>query len=216
MSAGRIVALGDSCIALHLADVIDPDVNARCIALAAALEQRALPGVRDVVAAYNSVTVHFDPQLTNGETVGSELGRLADAMPLAPQGAFHTIEIPVTYGGEPGPDLAAVAEFAKCSQADVVKLHTQKPYRVYMLGFLPGFAYLGSVDVRIAMPRLETPRARVAAGSIGIAGQQTGIYPCDTPGGWRIIGRTSTRVFDAARADPFLLKPGDYVKFVST
>ncbi len=215
MSADPIIALGDSCIALHLADVIDPDVNARCIALAAMLEQRALPGVRDVIPAYNSVTVHFDPRLTNGQRVGAELGRLAEAAPRAPQGDLRTIEIPVKYGGELGPDLAAVAEFAKCSQADVVRLHAGRPYRVYMLGFLPGFAYLGSVDARIAMPRLETPRVRVAAGSVGIAGEQTGIYPCDTPGGWRIIGRTSTRVFDATRAEPFLLKPGDHVKFVA-
>ena len=114
----------------------------------------------------------------------------------------RTIEIPVSYGGASGPDLAAVAEFAKCSEADVVRLHTETLYRVYMLGFLPGFAYMGSVDRRIAMPRLETPRMRVAAGSVGIAAEQTGIYPCDTPGGWRIIGRTSIEGVrcDTARA----------------
>ncbi len=112
----------------------------------------------------------------------------------------RTIEIPVSYGGASGPDLAAVAEFAECSEADVVQLHTQARYRVYMLGFLPGFAYMGSVDRRIAMPRLDTPRMRVNAGSVGIAGEQTGIYPCDTPGGWRIIGRTSAKLFDATRA----------------
>ena len=127
----------------------------------------------------------------------------------------RTIEIPVSYGGASGPDLEAVAEFAECSEADVVQLHMQARYRVYMLGFLPGFAYMGTVDRRIAMPRLDTPRMRVNAGSVGIAGEQTGIYPCDTPGGWRIIGRTSAKLFDATRAQPSLLKAGDYVTFVS-
>jgi KipI family sensor histidine kinase inhibitor len=110
--------------------------------------------------------------------------------------------------------LGAVAEFAECSEEDVVRLHAARAYHVYMLGFLPGFAYMGSVDPRIAMPRLDAPRLRVAAGSVGIAAAQTGIYPCETPGGWRIIGRTSTKVFDAARTEPFLLRAGDSVTFV--
>jgi inhibitor of KinA len=215
MSAPRIVALGDACIALQLAHNIDPDVNARCIALAASLERLAVRGVRDVVPAYNSVTVHFNPRETDGQSLGAELRRLAETAPRTSDAEFRTIEIPVTYGGESGPDLAAVAEFANCSEAEVVRLFTEATYRVYMLGFLPGFAYMGTVDARIAMPRLSTPRMRVAAGSIGIAGEQTGIYPCDTPGGWRIIGRTSTKVFDATRAEPFLLRAGDHVKFVT-
>jgi KipI family sensor histidine kinase inhibitor len=121
----------------------------------------------------------------------------------------------VTYGGASGPDLGAVSDFAQCSEADVVRLHMETRYRVYMLGFLPGFAYMGTVNHRIAMPRLDTPRMRVAAGSVGIAAAQTGIYPCDSPGGWRIIGRTSTKPFDPRRDEPFLLKAGDHVKFVN-
>jgi KipI family sensor histidine kinase inhibitor len=124
------------------------------------------------------------------------------------------VRIPVSYGGEFGPDLAAVAAFGRCTEEDVIRLHARKVYRVYMLGFLPGFGYMGSVDPRIAMPRLETPRMRVAAGSVGIAGAQTGVYPTDTPGGWRIIGRTGTRMFDPAWERPFLLKAGDLVQFV--
>ncbi len=124
------------------------------------------------------------------------------------------IEIAVRYGHEHGPDLAAVAEFAGCSEPEVIRIHSEALYRVYMLGFLPGFAYLGSVDRRIAMPRLDTPRVKVPAGSIGIAGTQTGIYPCDTPGGWRIIGRTAVAAFDASRARPSLLEPGQHVKFI--
>ena len=214
MSPSRILPLGDACVSLQLAAVIDPAVNARCIALAGAFEALALRGVRDVVPTYNAVTIHFDPLTIDRGTLTSELDRLSTA-PSIVEADARTVEIPVSYGGASGPDLPAVAAFAKCSEADVVRLHTGVRYRVYMLGFLPGFAYMGVVDRRIAMPRLDTPRMRVAAGSIGIAGEQTGIYPCDTPGGWRIIGRTTSKMFDAARADPFLLKAGDNVMFVA-
>jgi KipI family sensor histidine kinase inhibitor len=215
MSVFRIVTFGDSCVSVQFAAVIDPVVNARCIALASSVESLALRGVRDVVPTYNAVTVHFDPRAADGEALRTQLGQLAGIAAPESVADARTIEIPVSYGGASGPDLAAVAEFAKCSEADVVRLHMQTRYRVYMVGFLPGFAYMGSVDPRIAMPRLDTPRVRVNAGSVGIAAEQTGIYPCDTPGGWRIIGRTSAKLFDATRAQPSLLNAGDHVKFVS-
>jgi KipI family sensor histidine kinase inhibitor len=214
MSGGRIVALGDACVALQFAAAIDPVVNTGCIALAESLERLAVRGVRDVVPTYNAVTVHFDPLATDRDALNELLRRLA-AVPPPEDTASRTIEIPVRYGGDAGPDLATVATFANCSEADVVRLHAQTAYRVYMLGFLPGFAYMGTVDSRIAMPRLETPRLRVRAGAIGIAGSQTGIYPCDTPGGWRIIGQTAVKIFDATRSEPFLLKAGDRVTFVA-
>ena len=206
--------LGDSCVSVHLAAHIDPVINVRCIALADALERLGVPGVRDVVPTYNAVTVHFDPLVTDSARLIHELERLAASDLPSTVSATRTVEISVVYGGESGPDLGGVAEFAECSEDDVVRLHASRPYRVYMLGFLPGFAYMGSVDPRIAMPRLDAPRLRVAAGSVGIAASQTGIYPCDTPGGWRIIGRTSTKVFDATRTEPFLLRAGDSVTFV--
>jgi inhibitor of KinA len=214
MSGSRIVALGDACVSLQFAAAIDPVVNAGCVATAESLERLAVRGVSDVVPTYNAVTVHFDPLATDRDALNELLHRLAATTP--PENTVsRAIEIPVRYGGDAGPDLAAVAAFANCSESDVVQLHAQTAYRVYMLGFLPGFAYMGTVDARIAMPRLDTPRLRVAAGSIGIAGSQTGIYPCDTPGGWRIIARTSVKIFDAARPEPFLLKAGDSVKFVA-
>jgi inhibitor of KinA len=214
MTDGRIVALGDACVSLQFAATIDPTVNAGCIALAESLERLAVHGVRDVVPTYNAVTVHFEPLATDREALSELLSQLA-ATPPREDTLSRTIEIPVSYGGDAGPDLAALAAFAKCSEADVVQIHAQAVYRVYMLGFLPGFAYMGTVDARIAMPRLDTPRMRVAAGSIGIAGSQTGIYPCDTPGGWRIIGQTPVKIFDGSRPEPFLLKAGDRVKFVA-
>jgi KipI family sensor histidine kinase inhibitor len=213
MSRGKIVAIGDSCLAIVFDEQIDPAVNARCIALAASLESRT--GLRDVVPSYTSVAVHFDPLKTDRSDLGAELrGWLVDDIAVTvPEPA--PVEIPVSYGCERGPDLAAVAEFGRCSEQEVVRLHSAVVYRVYMLGFLPGFAYMASVDSRIAMPRLETPRTRVPSGSVGIAGLQTGIYPCDSPGGWRIIGHTATKVFDPLRSNPFLLKAGDRVKFVA-
>ena len=206
--------LGDSCISMHLGTHIDPVINVRCIALADAVEWLRVPGVRDVVPTYNAVTVHFDPLVTDSARLTRELERLATSDLPSAVSTNRTVEIPVVYGGDSGPDLGAVAEFAECSEEDVVRLHASRAYRVYMLGFLPGFAYMGVVDSRIAMPRLDAPRLRVVAGSVGIAASQTGIYPCDTPGGWRIIGRASTKVFDATRREPFLLRAGDSVTFV--
>jgi inhibitor of KinA len=123
------------------------------------------------------------------------------------------VRIPVCYGGDLGPDLAGVAAFAGLHEHDVVRVHTLTTYRVFMLGFVPGFAYLGIVDARIAMPRHSTPRVRVPPGSVGIAGIQTGVYPAETPGGWRLIGRTPLKPFDPGRENSFLMKPGDAVQF---
>jgi inhibitor of KinA len=123
------------------------------------------------------------------------------------------VRIPVCYGGDHGPDLAAVAAFAGLSEAEVIRLHAEATYHVFMLGFVPGFAYMGIVNERIAMARHSTPRVRVPAGTVAIAGIQTGIYPAETPGGWQLIGRTPLKPFDGLRAEPFLVAPGDAVQF---
>jgi KipI family sensor histidine kinase inhibitor len=211
-----VVAIGDACLAIVFEHQIDPGVNARCVALAADLEQRRLPGVRDVVPAYHTVSIHFDPRHADRCFLQRELELAATrAVRLMPEAEPEPIDIPVTYGGEDGPDLVSLATFASCSEEEVVRLHVGTVYRVYMLGFLPGFAHLGSVHPRIAMSRLATPRLRVPAGSVGIAGPQTGIYPCDSPGGWRIIGRASVTLFDLTREKPSLLTVGDRVRFVA-
>lgn len=214
MKPARIVAQGDSCVTLQFNAGIDPAVNAQCIAIAAALDRQRHAGVRDIVPTYNSVSVHFDPRVASRFALQSDLIELASSDTPAAEPQGQPITIPVTYGGEAGPDLRDVASFAGCSEAEVVRLHTMASYRVFMLGFLPGYAYMGTVDTRIAMPRLDAPRLRVPAGSVAIAGRQTGIYPCDTPGGWRVIGRTALALFDVTRPQPFLLKAGDIVKFV--
>ena len=192
---------------------IDPEINARAVALADALRVVPIGGVRDVVPTYRTVTVFFDPLKTEYDELVHRLEREAANTPPAAETASSSIRIPVRYGGAFGPDLAAVAAFAGLAESDVVALHVSTPYRVFMLGFVAGFAYMGAVDERIAMPRRATPRVRVPAGAVGIAGRQTGVYPMETPGGWQIIGRTSLQPFDPRREPPFLLKAGDTVRF---
>jgi len=209
----RIVTAGESVLIVELEDRIDPRVNTHAIAVADTIQRAAIPGVRDVVPTYRSVAVYFDPRLTDYDALYSRLeSEAARERPAALEGRAP-IRIPVLYGGDFGPDLPAVAAFARASEDEAVRMHTGRTYRVFMLGFVPGFAYMGIVDERIAMPRHATPRVRVAAGSVGIAGVQTGIYPAETPGGWQLIGRTPLKPFDPSRPKPFLMQAGDAVEF---
>lgn len=208
----RIKPAGDSALLLELDPVIDPEVNARAIAAAETLRERRLPGVRDVVSTYRSVAVYFDPLVLDLAVLHQEVERASHAAPRA-GGTGRTVEVPVAYGGDDGPDLAEVAAFAGLTSEQAIARHAGTEYRVYMLGFLPGFAYMGSVPREIAAPRRAAPRLRVPAGSVGIAGLQTAIYPRQSPGGWQIIGRTDLQVFDLGRVPPALFAPGDSVRF---
>ena len=224
----HIVTAGDAALIVTFADRIDPVINGMAIALAEAVQAAGIAGVRDVVPTYRSVAIHFDPLRTNVDALVERVeactgdGSPYRAETRPPYGPPHgepspapaePIRVPVCYSGEFGPDLANVAAFGGITEAETVRLHTSRTYRVFMLGFSPGFTYMGSVDGRIAAPRLPTPRVRVPAGSVGIAGEQTGIYPAPTPGGWQIVGRTPLRPFDLERPEPFLFKPGDAVQF---
>ena len=208
----RIKDAGDAAVLLELEAIIDPQVNARAVAIAAFVRNRGIEGVRDVVPTFRSVAVHFDPLMTDIEAVRAAL-RDGDAVAAA-DARGTLVEVPVSYGGEDGPDLRDVASFAAASEQAVIDRHAGREYRVFMLGFMPGFAYLGTVDDSIAAPRRSTPRTRVPAGSVGIAGKQTGVYPRVSPGGWQLIGRTALRIFDANRAPAALFAPGDRVRFV--
>jgi KipI family sensor histidine kinase inhibitor len=209
----RVVPAGDSALFIEFDERIDPVVNARAIAAADGIREAAIPGVRDVVPAYRTVAVYFDPLRTPYDRLLHEVQRCAGHPPAAVTSPAQPVRIPVCYGGDFGPDLPAVARFGEITEQEAVEIHTRTTYRVFMLGFVPGFAYLGIVDSRIAAPRHSTPRVRVPAGSVGIAGVQTGIYPTETPGGWQLIGRTPLKPFDAARPAPFLMKAGDAVQF---
>lgn len=209
----RIVPLGDSALGVEFADRIDPAINARCIAAADALMAASIPGVRDIVPTFRSVAVYFDPLTTDQPALRQILVRAAASSSTATIASARTIRVPVCYGGDDGPDLPAVAAFAKSTPDDVIKRHASATYRVFMLGFVPGFTYMGMVDDRIAAPRHETPRTKVPAGSVGIAGRQTGIYPSEVPGGWQLIGRTPLQIFDSRRPQPSLFRAGDVVQF---
>lgn len=213
ISRPRLHHAGDSLVLVEFESTIAPDVNRRAVALAGAIAAARVPGVRDVVPAYASVGVHVDPLRFDQATLDAVISHAWDTAAGAEPPA-RVVEIPVCYGGAFGPDLAEVAAFAGGTEADVIARHAAGRYRVYMLGFLPGFAYLGGVEASIAMPRRSTPRTSVPAGSVGIAGQQTGVYPCESPGGWRLIGRTPMAMFDLTRPAPALLAPGDTVRFV--
>lgn len=213
MSDFRIVAAGESALIVEFEERIDPAINARAIACAEAIHTARVAGVRDVVPAYRSVAVYFDPLRTDGDALRQRMAQEAAQPPGPPAASPEPIRIPVCYGGDLGPDLADLATFAGMAEADVVRTHADATYRVFMLGFVPGFAYLGIVDRRIAMPRRSTPRVRVPAGSVGVAGVQTGVYPVETPGGWQLIGRTPVKPFDPSRDEPFLMTAGDAVQF---
>ncbi|HXW05269.1 MAG TPA: 5-oxoprolinase subunit PxpB [Vicinamibacterales bacterium] len=204
---------GDSALVLALPERVDPLLNAWCIAVAGALRDSLGSGVRDVVVGYCTVTVYFDPLASDPAWLENRIRALA-ARVLRPSGSGGAaVDVPVCYGGEYGPDLDEVATFAGCTAGEVAVLHSQTAYRVYLLGFVPGFAYMAAVDPRIARPRRSTPRTTVPPGSVAIAGEQTGVYPGATPGGWNIIGRTPVRPYDPSRPEPFLFRPGDLVRF---
>jgi inhibitor of KinA len=226
--AARVVPAGDAALIVEWDthdQPVEPDDpgenvvndNIDAVALATALEDAAvagvLNGVLDIVPTFRTVAVYFDPLKTDVAALSMHLEEAA-ARPSARRPAAGVLyRVPVCYGGSLGPDLADVAVATGLTEDAVVARHAAPTYRVFMLGFMPGFAYMGPVDTAIAVPRRTTPRVRVAAGSIGLAGTQTGIYPSESPGGWQVIGRTPVRPFDPDRAEPFLFKAGDRVQF---
>ena len=215
----RFLLAGDAALVVEFGQAlgtsaIDLEINRRVHALARALAAQPLPGLGEPVPSYRSLLVHYDPlQLAHAEVesvVTEALQRCEDAPLPEPR----LVEIPTVYGGKHGPDIGFVAEHNGLTVDEVIRLHAEAAYTVYMLGFTPGFPYLGGLPDALATPRLETPRQRVPAGSVGIAGAQTGVYPLSTPGGWRLIGWTPLLLFDPARTPPALLQPGDRVRFV--
>jgi KipI family sensor histidine kinase inhibitor len=203
----RIHPLGDTALLAELGSRLDTALNTRAIGLAAALRKRR--DVRQAVAGYASVTVHFDPDQTTHEALGAAVKRLAAKRPkMAIPGRLH--RIPVVYDG---PDLEDVSRALGMPAADVIALHTRPIYRVFLVGFVPGWAYLGPLPEELELPRRDEPRTQVPAGSVAIAGRQTGIYPLAVPGGWHLIGRSSVKLFLPNSDPPSLFRAGDRVKF---
>lgn len=213
----RLLPEGEGGLLVQLGDAVDPDVNARVHALARAVDRRLGPLVDEVVPSYASLLVLFDPLRVDRvrlEVRVAALAREGEGLRAGPP--RRVVELPVCYGGELGPDLEEVARLTGLSPAEVIARHAAPVYRVFLLGFTPGFPYLGGMDPALSCPRLASPRLRVPAGSVALAGAQTGVYPVESPGGWRLLGRTPLRLFDPApRARrPFLLGAGDGLRFV--
>lgn len=207
--------VGDRALLVEFGDTIDLKINREVHAFCKAVEDARIYGAEECVPTYASLLVYYDPLKTSYERM---VFALKDLEPKTGEYGVEmktrTVVVPTVYGGSFGPDLAGVAEFHGLTEAEVARLHSEPEYVVYMIGFIAGFPYMGTIPDAIATPRLETPRVKIAAGSVGIAGNQTGIYPREAPGGWRIIGRTPLVVFNPnAEQQPALFQPGDRVRF---
>jgi inhibitor of KinA len=209
----RIIPAGDSAWLIELPERIDAAINARAVQIARRVEGAGLP-VTDVVVGYRSVMVYIDPLAAGAEAVPARLREIAGSVPEGEAVAEGPqVDVPVCYDGGFAPDLPEVAAFGKCTVEDVIARHLAVEYRVFVVGFVPGFAYLAPVDPRIAAPRRRSPRLKVPPGSVAVAAGQTGVYPAETPGGWNLIGRCPVKPYDATRPEPFLFHPGDRVRF---
>ena len=209
----RFRTAGDRGLLVEYGDVIDPDVNNKVRSMAIVMEDNPPAGVAEIIPTYRSLLIIYDPSITHPselqrllETLEARLGEIKIPPP-------RTVEIPVCYGGEFGPDIDTVADTNNLTVAEVIELHCEPEYPIYMVGFTPGFPFLGGLPEKLHTPRLETPRTLVPQGSVGIANNQTGIYPIASPGGWQLIGRTPLKLFAPWRRNPFLYQAGDRLKF---
>jgi len=210
----KIVPLGDAALLIQLGDEIDLTVNQRVHDLAAILVASPMEGFIETVPAYETLLLHYDPLISTYAKISKWVRAKLEHVENTELRKPRHVQVPVRYGGEFGVDLESVASNCGLSVEDIIRLHSARTYTVYMMGFTPGFPYMGKLDDAIIMPRLQTPRTRVPAGSVAIAGSQTGIYPIDSPGGWQLIGWTPLQLFDLESESPFLFSPGDEVKFV--
>lgn len=210
----EIIPLGDMAVRISFGDSINEETNGRIRQFLLKLEKERVSGVIEWVPAYTSVTIYYEPEQISYETMKRKLEEVNQEQLDSHLTKPRVYEIPACYGGEFGPDLPYVAEYHGLSEQEVINLHADREYLIHMMGFMPGFPYLGGMPEEIAVPRLEEPRFSVLPGSIGIGGSQTGIYPADVPSGWRIIGGTPIRLYEQEKEEPFLLSAGNYIKFV--
>jgi len=204
---------GDRGLLVEYGSGIDPDINNKVRSMAIVMEKESPEGALETIPTYRSLLIIYDPAITNTSKLEKEILALEERLSEIKIPPPDTVEIPVCYGGELGPDIKFVAEHNSMTTDDVIRIHSQNEYRIYMIGFTPGFPFLGGLPEVLYTPRLETPRSFVPEGSVGIANNQTGIYPVASPGGWQLIGRTPIRLFTPASSNPFLYKAGDRIKF---
>ena len=205
---------GDQAVVVELGDDISPETNRRVRDLTAAVDRAAVAGVYDLMPTYRSLLIYYDPLTISYSSLREKLEDIEENLDEAALDSPQVVRIPTLYGGEFGPDLEFVAQNAGISTDEVVDIHSGADYLIYMMGFSPGFPYLGGLSEKLHTPRLQTPRTEIPAGSVGIAESQTGVYPVASPGGWRLIGRTPVKMFDQDNEPPSLLSAGDYIRFV--
>ena len=211
-----ISPVGDCAISIDFGQVIDPKINRHIRQIIEQIKDLQLDGIIELVPTYCALLVQYDAMVYSYSDICRILEpTLQESVTDSANELVTIVEIPTVYGGEFGPDLGFVASYNHLSEAEVVSIHSGTDYLVYMLGFIPGFTYVGGMDPRIATPRLSSPRTLIPAGSVGIAGEQTGTYPSDSPGGWQIIGRTPVTMYDMSKEQAALLQAGDYVRYVS-
>ena len=210
----KYIAAGDKSLVMEFGNSIGPEINAKIRNMVRTLDESKLSGINEVIPTYRSLLIIYEPFLIDYDNLVNELKEMEKSLGDVASDEARIVEIPTIYGGEYGPDIEFVAEHNNLTIDEVIKIHTSTDYLVYMLGFTPGFSYLGGMSEKIETPRLQTPRTKIPAGSTGIAGKQTGIYPIDSPGGWQLIGRTPVRLYDPLTDPPVLLNAGDYVRFV--
>jgi inhibitor of KinA len=215
VSGPTLTPLAESALLVRLTDasIVDPAIAAQAAALADAIADLGLAGITDVVPAFTTVMVCFDSRAVDPADLTIQIEQVADGASTNASPVGRTVTIPVAYGGGFGPDLEDVAHHAGLNSDDVIARHAGASYRVSVMGFAPGWAYLLGLPPELAIPRLTNPRTRIPPGSVAIGGDQTGVYPLATPGGWRLIGRTPVRMFDPNREQPFFLHAGDTVRF---
>jgi inhibitor of KinA len=212
----RYLPAGDSALIVEIGNSISPHVNRMVHNLARAVEKEGITGVIDLTPSYRSLLVYYDSLTIAASELQKKLHTLyGSLLEGASGGKARIVHVPTLYGGDMGPDLEFVAQHNNLTTQEVIRIHSGTDYLVYMLGFSPGYPYLGGMSERIATPRLKTPRTAVPAGSVALAEKQTGVYPSETPGGWQILGRTPLKFFDATREPPSLVEPGDYIRFVA-
>lgn len=210
----KYLIAGDRALVIEFGDIIEEQTNSKIRSFTLAMEREGLEGIIEIIPTYRSLMVIYEPMTIGLDELINKMKAIEAKMDELKLPDAKVIEIPTLYGGEYGPDISFVAENNNISIDEVIKMHTSSEYLIYMIGFTPGFPYLGGMDDKIATPRLQVPRTKIPAGSVGIAGKQTGIYPIESPGGWQLIGRTPVKLYDPYRKEPVLLNAGDYIKFV--
>ena len=210
----KYLIAGDRALVVEFGDKIEEEVNSKIRSLTVAIEQEGIVGINETIPTYRSLMVIYDPMIMELARLIEAIKSIISRMHELKLPDAKVIEIPTLYGGEYGPDIEFVADHNKITIDEVIKIHTDNEYLIYMIGFTPGFPYLGGMSDKIQAPRLQNPRTKIPFGSVGIAGKQTGIYPVESPGGWQLIGRTPVKLYDPCRKEPVLLNAGDYIKFV--